>query len=491
MKPTTDRAATYVPAFTLAPDEARRRGPRAADGRSTPNFINDIAAGKVELPTIPRVVQQLIAALRDPDVDTRKIGEALSQDPVLSAKVLRLANSSFFGGQRSMASIDAAVALIGIQALNRLIVACGVSSSFRRDPGHRPAYLLARRADRRDRRQQARAAPRRRAEEAYVCGLLHATGHLILCQTYPDIANVHVRRLRVGARRRARGDRDRVVRHRPPDGRRALGRDDRLSAAGRRHDPQVARSRSPPSDAPLDLALRSACAAGRGGGAEERRRDGAGGAAADACARSFAGADGSPTPPSPSSTRRCRRPSRRSERRAPPRSGLRRVGNDVVLLGRVVARDDRARRLGRAEVDRLVRHARRDEEEVAGLADHRRPQAVAVARLDPAFEDVDRRSRSRGARADRRVRPAGSRPCASRAPRADGRAGNADKVGQALLGQDLGRGPDCPHFARRALLPCELLPFRRPAILRRRSLALQVVAAEVEPVPDRARSRAR
>ena len=104
---------TYIPAFTLEPEvrvaEVHRRRP------SAPNFINDIAAGKVELPTIPRVVQQLIAALRDPDVDSRKIGEALAKDPVLSAKVLRLANSSFFGGQRSMASIDAAVALIGIR----------------------------------------------------------------------------------------------------------------------------------------------------------------------------------------------------------------------------------------------------------------------------------------------------------------------------------------------------------------------------------------
>ena len=146
------RDDAHVPAFTLAPTQKARRGQRAADASSAPNFINDIAAGKVELPTIPRVVQRLIAALRDPDVDTRKIGEALSQDPVLSAKVLRLANSSFFGGQRSMASIDAAVALIGIQALNRLIVACGVVVVVQGHSGHRPAGLLARRAGRRDRR---------------------------------------------------------------------------------------------------------------------------------------------------------------------------------------------------------------------------------------------------------------------------------------------------------------------------------------------------
>jgi HD-like signal output (HDOD) protein len=160
----------------------------AAAAIQTPNFINDIAAGRVELPTIPRVVQRLIAALRDPDVDARKISEELSRDPVLSAKVLRLANSSFFGGKRSMTSIDAAVALVGSQALNKLIVACGVSSAFKEIPGidltafWRDALLVATAAN--------KLAPRLGAEPeaAYVCGLLHTTGHLILCQAYPAVA---------------------------------------------------------------------------------------------------------------------------------------------------------------------------------------------------------------------------------------------------------------------------------------------------------------
>lgn len=179
----------YVPAFTLEPTR-KAVDTSAAEVVRRPNFINDIAAGRVELPTIPRVVQRLIAALRDPDVDTRKIGEALAQDPILSAKVLRLANSAFFGGQRSMSSIDAAVAMIGIQALNRLIVACGVSSSFKEIPGidlsvfWRDALIAATAANKLAPRLQADA------EEAYTCGLLHATGHLILCQTYPEIANL-------------------------------------------------------------------------------------------------------------------------------------------------------------------------------------------------------------------------------------------------------------------------------------------------------------
>jgi HD-like signal output (HDOD) protein len=108
---------------------------------------------------------------------------------VLSAKVLRVANSSFFGGQRSMASIDAAVGMIGTQALNRLIVACGVSSTFEGIAGidmrlfWRDALVAAIAAN--------KLAPllAADAEEAYICGLLHATGHLILCRSYPDIAN--------------------------------------------------------------------------------------------------------------------------------------------------------------------------------------------------------------------------------------------------------------------------------------------------------------
>ncbi len=188
-KPNADRSAAYAPAFTLEP-ASRTAEVNAPPKVRAPNFINDVAAGKVELPTIPRVVQQLLVALRNPDVDSRTVSNALSKDPVLSAKVLRLANSSFFGGQRSMASIDAAVSLIGLQGLNRLIVACGVSASFPAMPGvdlpvfWRDSLMAATAAHRLASRLEADA------EEAYVCGLLHATGHLILCQTYPEIADL-------------------------------------------------------------------------------------------------------------------------------------------------------------------------------------------------------------------------------------------------------------------------------------------------------------
>jgi hypothetical protein len=243
---TEDRSATYVPAFTLTP--TKQEAPRSeavGDVVRRPNFINDIAAGKVELPTIPRVVQRLIAALQDPDVDTRKISEALAQDPVLSAKVLRLANSAFFGGQRSMASIDAAVALIGLQALNRLIVACGVAAPFKEIPGidlkvfWRDALVAGIAAN--------KLAPRlsANAEEAYTCGLLPRHRPSDPVPDLPRHRQRDVQRLRGRSRGRAGDNRGRSVRHRPPRGRRAVGREPGLSATGGRHDPLPSPSRSP------------------------------------------------------------------------------------------------------------------------------------------------------------------------------------------------------------------------------------------------------
>lgn len=185
------------PARALAPtlnsaEQTVAMNPAPAERAS--GFLDDVAAGRVVLPKVPPVVQRLVAALREPEVDARQISQALFKDKELSAKVLRLASSSFFGAQRAVASIDAAIAVVGTQGLNRLIIACGVSSIFEGLPGidlrtfWRNALVAAAAASKLAPRLQAEA------EEAYVCALLHATGHLILCRTYPETAKNMFRR---------------------------------------------------------------------------------------------------------------------------------------------------------------------------------------------------------------------------------------------------------------------------------------------------------
>lgn len=179
-----------------------QEGMSAHVAASDTTFIADVVAGRVELPTIARVVQRLITGLRRSDASLAGISADLAQDPVLCARVLRLANSPFYGGRRSLSSIDDAVAAIGTDALRTLVITCGVSSAFVQVPGinlaqfWREAVVTATAA--RWVLQQAEAVRGLEndsmGESAYVAGLLLATGHLILCQVHPHVAAAHFTR---------------------------------------------------------------------------------------------------------------------------------------------------------------------------------------------------------------------------------------------------------------------------------------------------------
>ncbi|MFN7834500.1 MAG: HDOD domain-containing protein [Burkholderiaceae bacterium] len=152
------------------------------------NFIDDVVAGRIELPTMPRTIQQLLVALRDPSVNLSDVVRQIEQDPAFCAHVLRLANSPFFSGRRTLASVQDAVAVIGVKALQTLVLSCGVSAAFIEVPGvnlsrfwgnaivtANSARILAQRL-------------KRDPEIAYCAGLLSNIGHLILCQAFPENA---------------------------------------------------------------------------------------------------------------------------------------------------------------------------------------------------------------------------------------------------------------------------------------------------------------
>ena len=74
------------------------------------------------LPPPPRLYLQLTRLLRDPEASNQAISQALSQDPAIAAKVLRLCNSAYFSGGREISDMRAAVVRLGHQALLRMIL---------------------------------------------------------------------------------------------------------------------------------------------------------------------------------------------------------------------------------------------------------------------------------------------------------------------------------------------------------------------------------
>ena len=75
------------------------------------------------LPGAPRLYMALCKALENPNVEINAIAEQVMADPVLSARVLQIANSAMYGAGRQIASIPFAVARLGLKTTRNLVLA--------------------------------------------------------------------------------------------------------------------------------------------------------------------------------------------------------------------------------------------------------------------------------------------------------------------------------------------------------------------------------
>lgn len=88
-----------------------------------------------KLPTIPRVMQELIKSFSSDDVSIGEIVQQLAVDPVLSAKLLRLANSAYFHVSRTIGTVDGALQMLGFVMVRNLVIGNGMMAAFRNTPG--------------------------------------------------------------------------------------------------------------------------------------------------------------------------------------------------------------------------------------------------------------------------------------------------------------------------------------------------------------------
>ncbi len=87
------------------------------------------------LPSAPKVVEELISSFDNPSVSTEEIARKLKSDPVLAAKLLKLANSAYYHVSRSIGSVDDAVRMLGFVTVRTLVISSGLVSGFKTVPG--------------------------------------------------------------------------------------------------------------------------------------------------------------------------------------------------------------------------------------------------------------------------------------------------------------------------------------------------------------------
>lgn len=150
--------------------------------------VEDVIKRIYELPSIPQVVQELIANFSSQSANAESISKRIQTDPVIAAKVLRLANSVRYGAGRKVASLDSAVVMLGIDALKTLVIASGVTSTVKNIPGMdmrsfwRDSFMVANLS-----KLVARHASDCDPEVAFTCGMLHSIGLPLMYLVKTDI----------------------------------------------------------------------------------------------------------------------------------------------------------------------------------------------------------------------------------------------------------------------------------------------------------------
>lgn len=153
--------------------------------------IGDVVGGIDALPTPPVVFTHIQNILNNPDVSVFDIASILQEDAGISAKVLRLTNSAYYGLARAVESIRQAVVIIGLDAIKNLVLTASMFDMFSReqiDPEFQDYFWRHSLATAFGARLLARNLKPGgfEAESGFSAGLLHDIGKMVISVYMPE-----------------------------------------------------------------------------------------------------------------------------------------------------------------------------------------------------------------------------------------------------------------------------------------------------------------
>ncbi len=151
------------------------------------NLINEILESG-ELPTLPDIASRLIHITSKEETTLEEIGELVAQDIALSAKILKICNSSFYSFPQQIGSVKQAVLILGMNAVRSLVLSFSFLSMEKKK---KTTFNFTRFWE----RSLASAVGAQfilkhiknaNNDEIFACGLLQNLGELILAVTFPN-----------------------------------------------------------------------------------------------------------------------------------------------------------------------------------------------------------------------------------------------------------------------------------------------------------------
>jgi HD-like signal output (HDOD) protein len=133
-------------------------------------------------PTLPNVITDALEELERPECDFEEVASLVSLDPVLAARVLRLANSAFFGAVQKAETVEAAICRLGIKECRAMLLTVGLMTAIPElpPPHNAKIFWTSSLASALVAHQLARDLAHPTADRAYLAGLLHLLGEGLL-----------------------------------------------------------------------------------------------------------------------------------------------------------------------------------------------------------------------------------------------------------------------------------------------------------------------
>jgi putative nucleotidyltransferase with HDIG domain len=143
------------------------------------------------LPSLPEFYVELMREMQTENASIEHISQIIGRDPGISAKILQLVNSAFFGVPRHVSTPDEAVMFLGLETVKAIVLSLHLFASFDRAKVKAfdlrklwqhswSASLLAKKVC------LAGSRDLKKAEQAFTAGLLHDIGKLVLAANLPD-----------------------------------------------------------------------------------------------------------------------------------------------------------------------------------------------------------------------------------------------------------------------------------------------------------------
>ena len=154
-------------------------------GALTFSALKERAREIKEISTLPSVILRILEVMNNPMANARDVEKEIREDPIITAKILKVANSAFYGANRDVSSISQAVVLMGFAEVQNIALSvsifsrfAGATKMFDRREFWEHCFTTACAADALEHRVNAQT------NDGFVAGLLHDIGRIVLDQYF-------------------------------------------------------------------------------------------------------------------------------------------------------------------------------------------------------------------------------------------------------------------------------------------------------------------